>query len=210
MTDMHTTMRTHAAGALRLEQEGEPVALCGWVAHRRDHGGVTFIDLRDREGVVQLVFHPEEAPEAHAAAQSLGGEDVIRVTGVVRARPEAMRNPSLGTGDVEVAVEALEVLAAAETPPFQIEDYTEANEMLRLRYRYLDLRRPEMTRRMRLRAEVNRITHEYLDARGFVEIETPILTRSTPRARATSSCPHVWLTARSTRCPSPLNSSSSC
>ena len=180
MTDMHTTMRTHAAGAIRLEHEGAPVALCGWVAHRRDHGGVTFIDLRDREGVVQLVFHPADAPETHAAAQSLGGEDVVRVTGVVRARPEAMRNPNLGTGDVEVAVDALEVLAAAETPPFQIEDYTEANEMLRLRYRYLDLRRPEMTRRMRLRAEVNRITHEYLDARGFVEIETPILTRSTP------------------------------
>jgi aspartyl-tRNA synthetase len=180
MTDMHTSMRTHAAGALRLPDEAAEVALCGWVAHRRDHGGVTFIDLRDREGSVQLVFHPQEAPATHAAAQSLGGEDVIRVTGTVRARPEGMRNPNLGTGDVEVAVTGLEVLAGAETPPFQIEDYTEANEMLRLTYRYLDLRRPEMTRRLRLRHDVSRITRAYLNDRGFVEIETPILTRSTP------------------------------
>jgi len=180
MTHMHTTMRTHAAGALRLPDAGAEVALCGWVAHRRDHGGVTFIDLRDREGAVQLVFHPQDAPETHAAAQSLGGEDVIRVSGTVRARPEGMRNPNLGTGDVEVVVAGLEVLAASETPPFQIEDYTEANEMLRLTYRYLDLRRPEMSRRLRLRHDVNRITRDYLNDRGFVEIETPILTRSTP------------------------------
>jgi aspartyl-tRNA synthetase len=150
------------------------------VAHRRDHGGVTFIDLRDREGAVQLVFHPTDAPEAHAAAQALGAEDVVRVAGLVRARPEGMRNPNLGTGDVEVAASALEVLTEAQTPPFPIQDYTEANEMLRLRYRYLDLRRPEMTRRMRLRHEVSRITRRYLDERGFVEIETPVLTRSTP------------------------------
>ena len=180
MTHMHTTMRTHAAGALRLPDAGAEVALCGWVAHRRDHGGVTFIDLRDREGAVQLVFHPQDAPETYAAAQSLGGEDVIRVSGTVRARPEGMRNPNLGTGDVEVVVAGLEVLAASETPPFQIEDYTEANEMLRLTYRYLDLRRPEMSRRLRLRHDVNRITRDYLNDRGFVEIETPILTRSTP------------------------------
>ncbi len=180
MTDMHTTMRTHAAGALRLADEGEEVALCGWVAHRRDHGGITFVDLRDREGVVQLVFHPQEEPAAHAAAQSLGGEDVIRVRGSVRARPQGMRNPGIGTGDVEVGATAVEVLAQAETPPFQIEDYTEANEMLRLTYRYLDLRRPEMTRRMRLRHDLTRITRAYLNDRGFVEIETPILTRSTP------------------------------
>jgi aspartyl-tRNA synthetase len=177
---LRTTMRTHACGELRSEHAGEDVILCGWVAHRRDHGGVTFIDLRDREGVVQLVFHPTEAPEAHSAAQSLGAEDVVRVTGLVRARPEGMRNPALGTGDVEVAASALDALAEAETPPFPIQDYTEANEMLRLKYRYLDLRRPEMTRRMRLRHEVSRITREYLDERGFVDIETPILTRSTP------------------------------
>jgi aspartyl-tRNA synthetase len=177
---MRTTMRSHACGELRASHAGREVILCGWVAHRRDHGGVTFIDLRDREGAVQLVFHPTDAPEAHAAAQALGAEDVVRVTGSVRARPEGMRNPNLGTGDVEVAASVLEVLTEAETPPFPIQDYTEANEMLRLKYRYLDLRRPEMTRRMRLRHEVSRVTRRYLDERGFVEIETPVLTRSTP------------------------------
>lgn len=173
-------MRTHACGALRATDEGAIVALCGWVAHRRDHGGVIFIDLRDREGVIQIVFHPTEAPQAHAAAQRLGAEDVIRVSGAVRARPEGMINASLPTGTIEVAAAELEILAKAETPPFQIEDFTEANELLRLKYRYLDLRRPEMTRRIRLRHDVSRITREHLDARGFVEVETPILTRSTP------------------------------
>ena len=177
---MRTSMRTHACGALRVTDDAQDVALCGWVAHRRDHGGVTFIDLRDREGVVQIVFHPTQAPEAHAAAQRLGAEDVIRVTGTVRARPEGMINPAFPTGGVEVAAAGLEILAESETPPFQIEDFTEANELLRLKYRYLDLRRPEMTRRLRLRHDVSRITREHLDARGFVEVETPILTRSTP------------------------------
>ncbi|MEP7059225.1 MAG: aspartate--tRNA ligase [Actinomycetota bacterium] len=178
--DMRTSMRTHACGELRESDDAAEVALCGWVAHRRDHGGVTFIDLRDREGVVQVVFHPTDAPEAHDAAQRLGAEDVVRVTGSVRARPEGMRNDALPTGEIEVVAEGLEVLAHAETPPFQIEDFTEANEMLRLKYRYLDLRRPEMTKRMRLRHEVSRITRSYLDERGFVDVETPILTRSTP------------------------------
>lgn len=154
--------------------------LCGWVAHRRDHGGVTFIDLRDREGAVQLVFHPEEAPQAHEAAQSLGAEDVVRVTGVVRARPEGMVNPGLDTGEIEVAAGTLEVLSESETPPFPIEDRTEANEDLRLKYRYLDLRRPEMTRMLELRHRVIRTIREYLDARGFTDIETPMLGRSTP------------------------------
>ena len=180
MSEMRTTMRTHAAGELRRADAGGEVVLCGWVAHRRDHGGVTFVDLRDREGVVQMVCHPEEAPDAHEAAQSLALEDVIRVRGTVRERPEGMTNPALGTGEVEVSVTAIEVLAHAETPPFQIEDHTEANELLRLTYRYLDLRRPEMTRRMRLRHDVSRITREYLNERGFVDVETPFLTRSTP------------------------------
>ncbi len=177
---MRTTMRSHACGDLRVGDAGAEVTLCGWVAHRRDHGGVTFIDLRDREGVVQLVFHPDEAPEAHEAAQSLGAEDVVRVTGAVRARPAGMVNPALGTGEVEVAASDLELLSEADTPPFPIEDRTEANEMLRLKYRYLDLRRPEMSGRMRLRHEVSRITREYLSDKGFVEVETPILTKSTP------------------------------
>jgi aspartyl-tRNA synthetase len=180
MSDMRTAMRTHACGELRLEDAGTDVALCGWVAHRRDHGGVTFIDLRDREGSIQVVFHPDDAPAAHAAAQDLGAEDVVRVTGAVRGRPDGMANPNLATGEIEVAAAGLEVLADAETPPFPIEDRIEAGEELRLRYRYLDLRRPEMTRILRLRAQINRIVREHMDARGFLEVETPLLTRSTP------------------------------
>ena len=180
MTDMRTAMRTHACGQLRASDAGADVALCGWVAHRRDHGGVTFIDLRDREGAVQLVFHPEGAPEAHAAAQSLGAEDVVRVTGVVRLRPEGMVNPALDTGEIEVAAGTLELLAESETPPFPIEDRIEAGEDLRLKYRYLDLRRPEMTTVLRLRHTITRLMREHMDALGFVEVETPILTRSTP------------------------------
>jgi aspartyl-tRNA synthetase len=177
---MRTAMRTHACGQLRASDADAEVALCGWVAHRRDHGGVTFIDLRDREGVVQLVFHPADAPEAHAAAQSLGAEDVVRVTGVVRLRPAGMVNPGLDTGQIEVAATGLEILSESDTPPFPIEDRTEANEDLRLKYRYLDLRRPEMTQMLGLRHRVIRTIREYLDERGFVDVETPMLGRSTP------------------------------
>jgi aspartyl-tRNA synthetase len=177
---LRTAMRTHACGELRVDHAGGSVALCGWVAHRRDHGGVTFIDLRDHEGVVQVVFHPDEAPEAHAAAQELRSEWVVRVTGTVRARPEGMANPALGTGEIEVAAGGLKVLAQAETPPFVIEDRVEADELLRLEYRYLDLRRPEMTQVLRMRHLVARIMREHLDELGFVEVETPMLGRATP------------------------------
>jgi aspartyl-tRNA synthetase len=175
-----TSMRTHACGWLDTPDVGSDTALCGWVARRRDHGGVTFIDLRDREGVVQLVFHPQDAPQAHEVAQRLGSEDVIRVTGMVRARPEDMVNPGLPTGRVEVAALTLEILSEADTPPFPIEDRVEASEELRLRYRYLDLRRPEMTAILRLRHRVNSIIREHMEGLGFIEVETPILTRSTP------------------------------
>jgi aspartyl-tRNA synthetase len=175
-----TSMRTQACGELRTEHAGSAVDLCGWVASRRDHGGVTFIDLRDREGVVQVVFHPEDAAEAHAAAQHLGSEDVIRVHGEVRSRPAGMANPNLATGEVEVAASSLELLAEADTPPFPIEDRIEAGEELRLRFRYLDLRRAAMTHALRVRHRINAITREHMDALGFLEVETPLLTRSTP------------------------------
>jgi aspartyl-tRNA synthetase len=180
MSIYRTAMRTHACGELTAEHTDAAVALCGWVASRRDHGGVTFIDLRDREGVVQVVFHPEDAAEAHAAAQRLGAEDVIRVTGTVRTRPEGMTNPQLSTGQIEVAAESLELLSDAETPPFPIEDRIEAGEELRLRYRYLDLRRREMTDNLRMRHRVNAITRDHMESLGFLEVETPILTRATP------------------------------
>ncbi|MGH2635656.1 MAG: aspartate--tRNA ligase [Actinomycetota bacterium] len=180
MSDLRTAMRTHACGELRAADAGSQVTLCGWVWRQRDHGGVTFVDLRDREGPVQLVFHPDEAPGAHAAAQGFKAESVVRVTGEVRRRPEGTANEELPTGDVEVAVASVEILAEADTPPFVIEDRIEASEELRLRYRYLDLRRPEMTKVLGLRHAINRIVREEMDSRRFLEIETPILGRSTP------------------------------
>ena len=175
-----TALRTHACGELRAEHDGQEVTLCGWVAHRRDHGGVTFVDLRDREGVVQVVFHPEQAPDVHAAAQELRSEWVVRVTGVVRRRPEGNANDAIGTGAVEVVAASMEILARSQTPPFVVEDRVEADELLRLEYRYLDLRRPEMTHALRLRHHVTRLMHEHLDALGFVDVETPLLGRATP------------------------------
>jgi aspartyl-tRNA synthetase len=173
-------LRTHACGSLRREDAGEQVALCGWVAHQRDHGGVLFVDLRDREGAVQVVFHPQDAPEAHGAASRLKTESVVRVVGAVRERPEGTVNADLRTGEVEVTVASLEVLSEAETPPFPIEDRIQAEEPLRLRYRYLDLRRPEMTRALQLRHRAFSSIRRFFDQRGFVEVETPMLTRSTP------------------------------
>jgi aspartyl-tRNA synthetase len=178
--DLGTSLRTHAAGELRAGQAGQDVTLCGWVAHRRDHGGVIFLDLRDREGVVQVVFHPTEAREAYAAADRVRPEWVVRVAGQVRLRPEGTMNPNLGTGEVEVVASALEVLAEAETPPFPVEDRVDAEDTTRLTYRYLDLRRPEMTRVLAVRHQAFRIIRRYFDERGFREVETPMLTRSTP------------------------------
>jgi aspartyl-tRNA synthetase len=180
MSELATSMRTHACGELRGSDIGSDVAVCGWVARQRDHGGLTFVDLRDREGVVQLVFHPEEEPEAQQVAQQFKTESVIRVTGEVRRRPEGTVNPGLPSGDVEVAVRTVEVLAVADTPPFPVEDRIEADELLRLTYRYLDLRRPEMTRMLQLRHAISRIIRDHMEGLAFVEVETPFLTRSTP------------------------------
>ena len=173
-------MRTHYCGELRAENAGTEVALCGWVAHSRDHGGVVFLDLRDREGLVQVVFHPEDAPEAHRVASDLKAESVVRIVGEVRSRPEGTVNENIPTGDVEVAARAVDVLAEADTPPFPVEDDAQAEERLRLQYRYLDLRRPQMTRVLRLRHRAFAAIRRFFDDRGFVEVETPMLTRSTP------------------------------
>jgi aspartyl-tRNA synthetase len=172
--------RDHWAGDLRREQLGEHPRVAGWVHRRRDHGGLIFIDLRDRSGLLQLVFRPEEAPEAHAAAGRLRAEDVISATGELLAREENTINPNLPTGEVELAVSEFELLADAETPPFQIDEDEPVGEELRLRYRYLDLRKERMRDTIVLRHEVVKTIRDYLSDRDFLEIETPIMTRSTP------------------------------
>lgn len=173
-------MRTHRCGELRRDHEGDKVALCGWVHSRRDHGGVTFIDLRDTTGLIQIVFELETSAEAHEAAQELRNEFCIRVEGEVRARKEGTINPRLATGDVELAARSLEVLAPAETPPFQVDQHQDVDEMLRLTYRYLDLRREHMQDNLKLRHAIVSAIRRFFDAEGFVEIETPMLTRATP------------------------------
>jgi aspartyl-tRNA synthetase len=167
-------LRTHEAGSLRGGDAGQTVTLAGWVARRRDHGGVAFLDLRDASGVVQVVVRDE------SVARGLRNEFVLRVTGEVRRRPEGNENPALPTGEVEVVAEQVEVLNEAAPLPFQIDEQVEVGEEVRLRYRYLDLRRPAQARALRLRSEVNRAAREVLHQHGFVEVETPTLTRSTP------------------------------
>jgi aspartyl-tRNA synthetase len=172
-------MRTHRCGELNEANLGQTVVLCGWVHRRRDHGGVIFIDLRDREGLVQVVFDPD-CPEAFVLAETVRSEYVLRVHGKVRARPEGTANPTIATGGIEVLATELEILNKAETPPFPIESEIEVNEETRLRYRYIDLRRPLMQQRMRMRRDIVRFLRNFLDGEGFYEIETPFLTRATP------------------------------
>jgi aspartyl-tRNA synthetase len=172
--------RSHWAGLLRPGDVGQQVRVAGWVHRRRDHGGLIFIDVRDRTGLLQLVFRPEEAPEAHAAAGRLRGEDVISVSGELVRRDESAVNPELPTGEVELVVAELEQLADSETPPFQIDEDDPVGEELRLRYRYLDLRKEGMRDNVLLRHAVVKEIRDFLSDEGYVEVETPILTRSTP------------------------------
>jgi len=172
--------RTHSCGALRKSDIGATVTLTGWVDVRRDLGGVIFIDLRDRYGKTQVVFAPQHSEEAHELAQSLRSEFVISVTGKVENRPEGTANPEIATGDIDVVGTELTILNKSETPPFPIEDGIEVNEDIRLRYRYLDLRRPVMQRNLLTRHRVYQSTRSYYDRNGFIEIETPILMKSTP------------------------------
>lgn len=167
-------------GSLRASDDRLEVDLYGWVARRRDHGGLIFIDLRDRWGAVQVVLNPTKAPEAHAAASELRAEYVVRVKGVVGRRPAGSENPRMATGEVEVTASELEVINKSETTPFPIEDQEEPDEKTRLEHRYLDLRRPRMTRMLELRSRVNKLIRDYMDREEFIEVETPILTRSSP------------------------------
>ncbi|MGI8567032.1 MAG: amino acid--tRNA ligase-related protein, partial [Pyrinomonadaceae bacterium] len=175
--------RTHSCGALRDEQVGQTVTLMGWVARRRDFGPLTFFDMRDRDGITQVVFNEETAREAHAKAKDVRGEYVIAVTGEVVRRDESQRNAKIATGGVEVQAREILILNDARTPPFQIEVASSdglASEDLRLKYRYLDLRRPQLQANLRLRHRTVAEIRRYMDEHGFTEIETPILIKSTP------------------------------
>ncbi|TCJ15987.1 aspartate--tRNA ligase [Parasulfuritortus cantonensis] len=171
-------MRSHYCGAVRASDIGNIVTLCGWAHRRRDHGGVIFIDLRDRDGTVQVVIDPD-TPEAFKIAEDVRAEFVLKVVGKVRARPEGTENANLPTGMVEVLTQTLEVLNPSLTPPFQLDDEN-LSENVRLQYRYLDLRRPAMQANMVLRYRVAKLMRDYLDQQGFIDVETPMLTRSTP------------------------------
>ena len=172
--------RTVDCGGLRIGDDGKTVVVSGWVNSYRDHGSLVFIDLRDREGIVQLVFDPETHPEAHEVARQLRCEWVIAVKGLVRPRSEGMANPKMVTGEIEIAVEELEVLNTAKTPPFEIDGGDNVNEETRLTNRYIDIRRPEMQEKLRVRHKVTKIVRDYYDELGFWEIETPMLGKSTP------------------------------
>ena len=171
--------RTHHCNELRVSDIGKEVLLSGWVDSRRDHGGVIFIDLRDREGMTQVVFRPEEFPEVSATAHTLRSEDVVQVKGQVAARLEGMRNSKIATGDIEVIASSLAVLNRSAVLPFPL-DTEVGNEDLRLTYRYLDLRRAALVRNLKIRHLVTKVTREYLGRNGYLEIETPILSKSTP------------------------------
>ena len=173
-------LKSHSCGELRKEHVGVQVTLAGWVDRRRDHGGLIFIDLRDREGIIQVVFNPEIAKPCHEIASEMRSEYVVRVSGEVALRPPGTENPKLATGDVEVIAHDTEILNTSKTPPFYINEDIEVEENLRLKYRYLDLRRARMKENLLLRHRVVKFIRDFLDAKGFIEIETPILIKSTP------------------------------
>lgn len=176
---MNVKMRSHYCGELRDSDIGSEVTLCGWVHKRRDHGGVIFLDLRDREGIIQVVFDPD-TKESFTLADEVRNEFVLMIIGRVRAREAAAINPKMVTGKVEVLGATLEILNRSDTPPFQLDEYSEAGDDIRLRFRYMDLRRPEMQSNLRLRSKAGLYVRNFLDSRGFIDVETPILTKATP------------------------------
>ena len=172
-------MRSHYCGRVTEELIGEEVTICGWVHRRRDHGGVIFLDMRDREGVAQVVFDPDTV-ESFAAADRVRSEYVLQIKGLVRARPEGTANDNMTTGKIEILGKDLVVLNSAETPPFPLDDYVDVGEDTRLKYRFMDLRRPEMLNKLMFRSKVTTYIRNYMDQNGFMDVETPILTRATP------------------------------
>jgi aspartyl-tRNA synthetase len=173
-------MKSIDCGLLRKEHVGQQVTLAGWVHRRRDHGGLIFFDLRDRSGLVQVVFNADVSEPAHSKAEEVRPEYVIQVKGTVQARPEGLINPNLATGEIEVEVTELNILNVAKTPPFAINEETDVRDEVRLKYRYLDLRRERMQRNMILRHNVITFMRNYLNRHDFLEIETPVLLKSTP------------------------------
>ncbi|ADZ91216.1 aspartate--tRNA ligase [Marinomonas mediterranea] len=172
-------MRSHYCGELTAKNISEEITLCGWVHRRRDHGGVIFLDIRDRDGITQVVFDPDRA-ESFALADSVRNEYVVKVSGLVRPRPEGTVNPNMTTGEIEVLGKELEILNRSETPPFQLDEHQNVGEDIRLKSRFVDLRRPEMQEKLRFRSKVTSVLRRHLDENGFLDIETPILTRATP------------------------------
>lgn len=172
--------RSHYCGLVGKTEVGKKVTLMGWVHRRRDHGGVIFLDLRDREGCLQIVFNPDQGSELFKKAETVRNEDVVAVVGVVARRPVGTVNPDLKTGEIEVLAEELRILSKAKTPPFYITDQIDVDENIRLRYRYLDLRRPLMQKNFKLRHQALQVIRQYFSKKGFLEIETPLLTKSTP------------------------------
>jgi aspartyl-tRNA synthetase len=180
MLDARYSIRTHVAGELRASHTGEHVTVAGWVHRRRDHGGLIFVDVRDRSGLVQCVFDPEVSGAAFVTAEKVRPEWVVKITGTVRHRPEGTVNPNLATGEVEIVVAEAEVLAESVTPPFEIEAGIDTDELTRMRYRYVDIRRPEVLAALQLRDKITQRFRRSLGDRGFMEVETPILGKSTP------------------------------
>ncbi len=172
--------RTHYCGGLTANDVGKEVVLMGWAHRRRDHGGVIFVDLRDREGIVQIVFNPDVNPDIHPKAHSIRSEFVLAVSGTVRRRPEGMENPGLKTGEIEVLINDLKILNEAKTPPFPLDEDSETAESVRLKYRYIDLRRPSLQQKLIFRSNVAAETRQFFQQEGFIEVETPVLTKSTP------------------------------
>lgn len=181
MTDFLTTKkRSHYCGNLNISHVGLEVILMGWVHRRRDHGGVIFVDLRDREGLAQIVFNPDISPDSHKEAHKIRSEFVLAIRGIVQKRPDGMANPDLSSGEIEVFVEELEILNESKTPPFMLNEDVEVSENVRLKYRYLDLRRPVIQKNLILRNRIAAEARRYFQNNGFIEVETPFLTKSTP------------------------------